>query len=177
MDTSKLKTAQDWIEKLANGINPLTSEPVKDGDIINNVHVSRCLFYVSEILEEFESQGSSSTRRRAFFMSAMEAEQIKISSSSGIAQFVRIVNEHTPSDMRSLPASQVIKWLRSNGYLYEVSFDGKHKTNLPTEKGNEIGITLSVAQNTEGQEYKRVMYDISAQRFLLSNIESIAYSR
>lgn len=179
MDTSKLKTAQDWIEKLANGLNPLTSEPVKEDDIINNVHISRCLFYVSEILVEMGSKESTltRTRKRAFCMTATEAEQIIILASSGIAQFVRTVNEHIPSDMRSLPASQVIKWLRSNGYLYEVSFDGKHKTNLPTEKGNEIGITLSVAQNTEGQEYKRVMYDISAQRFLLSNIESIAYSR
>ena len=39
IDITKLKTAQDWIEKLANGINPLTSEPVKENDIVNNIHV------------------------------------------------------------------------------------------------------------------------------------------
>lgn len=47
IDISKLRTAQDWIEKLANGINPLTLEPVKEDDIVNNVHISRCLFFVS----------------------------------------------------------------------------------------------------------------------------------
>lgn len=41
VDLSKLKTAKDWMEKLSNGINPLTSEPVKEDDIVNNVHISR----------------------------------------------------------------------------------------------------------------------------------------
>ena len=52
IDKTKLKTAQEWIEKLANGINPLTSEPVKENDIVNNVHISRCLFFVSEMLKK-----------------------------------------------------------------------------------------------------------------------------
>ena len=42
--------AKDWILKLANGINPLDGSIIPDGDIVNNVHISRCLFYVSELL-------------------------------------------------------------------------------------------------------------------------------
>lgn len=37
IDITKLKTAQEWIEKLANGINPITSEPVKEDERFNNV--------------------------------------------------------------------------------------------------------------------------------------------
>lgn len=40
-DSKKHLTAKVWIEKLANGINPLNDELVKDDDIINNVHISR----------------------------------------------------------------------------------------------------------------------------------------
>ena len=54
VDITKLRTAQDWIEKLANGINPLTLEPVKEDDIVNNVHISRCLFFVSGMLGKVE---------------------------------------------------------------------------------------------------------------------------
>lgn len=41
-----------YIDKLANGINPINDEPAADSDIINNVRLSRCLFYVSDILRQ-----------------------------------------------------------------------------------------------------------------------------
>ena len=178
IDISKLRTAQDWIEKLANGINPLTLEPVKEDDIVNNVHISRCLFFVSEMLGKVEPSESVSRRgRRTFWMTTREAEQINVLSPCGIAQFTKTVNEHIPADMKPLSVSTVIKWLRNNGYLYEANIDEKHKTNLPTEKGIQLGITVRIQQNPEGKEYQRVFYDISAQRVMLTNIESIAVIR
>ena len=54
IDMEKIITAKVWIEKLANGINPLNDELVKDDDLINNVHISRCLFYVAELLGEIK---------------------------------------------------------------------------------------------------------------------------
>ena len=177
IDVSKLKTAQDWIEKLANGINPLTLEPVKEDDIINNVHISRCLFFVSEILEKVKPTESTPKKAKPFMMSAREAERIVTNAPCGIAQFIRIVNEHIPKDMKQLSVVTVIKWLRNNGYLYEANIDDKHKTNLPTEKGIQLGITVKIQQDLEGKDYQRVFYDISAQRVMLSNIESIATSK
>ena len=177
IDISKLRTAQDWIEKLANGVNPLTLEPVKEDDIVNNVHISRCLFFVSEILGKVKPSESRTKRERPFWMSAKDAERIVTATPCGIAQFIKMVNKHISADMKPLSMVVVIKWLRNNGYLYEANIDDKHKTNLPTEKGIQLGITVSIQQNSEGQNYQRVLYDISAQRVLLSNIESIALSR
>ena len=157
IDKTKLKTAQEWIEKLANGINPLTSEPVKEDDIVNNVHISRCLFFVSEMLKKVKTTEYSSDGKKPFMITSQEAEKIAISAPCGIAQFMRAVNEGI-----------------NNGYLYEASKDGKHKTNLPTEKGNQIGITVRSQQNLEGQEFQQVVYDATAQRFILRNIGSIA---
>ena len=45
-----LLRAKTYIDKLANGINPLTDAPVSDDDCINQVRISRCLFYVSDVL-------------------------------------------------------------------------------------------------------------------------------
>ncbi len=178
IDMSKLKTAQDWVEKLANGINPLTLEPIKEDDIVNNVHISRCLFFVSEMLGKVEPPKSASRKgRRDFWMTSSEAEQIDILTPCGIAQFTKTVNEHIPADMKPLSVSTVIKWLRNNGYLYEANIDEKRKTNIPTEKGIQLGITVRIQQNLEGKEYQRVFYDISAQRVMLTNIESIAITR
>lgn len=177
VNLSKLKTAKDWMEKLSNGINPLSLEPVKEDDIINNVHISRCLFFVREMLEKIEKAETVSNRKKAFWMTALEAEKIVISDSCGIAQFTKTVNKSIPADMKPLSVATVIKWLRNNGYLYEAKIDDKHKTNLPTEKGIKLGMTVTVQLNPEGKEYNRVLYDISAQKVMLNNIESIALSR
>ncbi len=175
IDIEKLNSAKVWIEKLANGINPLNDELVKDDDLINNVHISRCLFYVSELLSDIKAGTSVERRsRKPFFLSAKDAVNIPISVPNGIANFIKYVNGYVPEDMKSLSVSQVIKWLRNEGMMQEVQKEDGHKTNLPTEKGNSIGITTEVQRNPEGLEYQRVVYNVGAQRFILSNIESIA---
>ena len=91
IDIKKLVTAKVWIEKLANGINPLSDELVKEDDIINNVHISRCLFYVTELLDEIKA-GTVVERkgRKTFFLSSKDAANIHISTPNGIANFVQI---------------------------------------------------------------------------------------
>lgn len=175
IDKEKLNSAKLWIEKLANGVNPLNDELVKDDDLINNVHISRCLFYVAELLGEINAGGAVNRKsRKAFFLSTTDAVNIPISTSNGIANFAKIVNAYIPADMKPLSAVQIIKWLRNEGFMQVFSKVDGHKTNLPTEKGNSIGITTEIQRNPEGMEYQRVVYSIDAQRFILNNIESIA---
>lgn len=175
IDVEKLNSAKAWIEKLANGINPLNDELVKDDDLINNVHISRCLFYVSELLGEINIGTSVERRsRKSFFLSKNDAVNIPISIPNGIANFVRLVNGYIPEGMKPLSAGQTIKWLRNEGLMKEVQKEDGHKTNLPTEKGNSIGITTEVQRNPEGIDYQRVVYSVDAQRFMLNNIEAIA---
>lgn len=175
INVEKLNSAKAWIEKLANGINPLNDELIKDDDLINNVHISRCLFYVSEILGEIKTGTPVERRcRKPFFLSTNDAENIPISIPNGIANFVRLVNGYIPEGMKPLSAGQTIKWLRNEGLLQEVSKADGRKTNLPSEKGNSIGITTEVQRNPEGIEYQRVVYSVDAQRFMLNNIEAIA---
>lgn len=174
VDKEKFNSAKIWIEKLANGINPLNDELVKDDDLINNVHISRCLFYVSELLGEIKVETSvERKRRKPFFLSKSEAENIPISTPNGISNLIRLVNIGIPQDMKPLTANQVIKWLRNEGLLQEESKGNGHKTNLPTERGTSIGITTIVHKTPEGLEYQRVVYSVEAQRFILNNIELI----
>ena len=49
-EREKIAYAKSFIDKMAEGINPLTGEQIPDGELLNNVRISRCLFYVSEIL-------------------------------------------------------------------------------------------------------------------------------
>ena len=38
-EKDKITLAQDWVRKLANGINPLTGNAVNEDDVVNNVHI------------------------------------------------------------------------------------------------------------------------------------------
>ena len=41
-----------YIDKLANGINPLDDSSIPEDDIVNNVRISRCFFFISDILNK-----------------------------------------------------------------------------------------------------------------------------
>ena len=58
-ELEKILYAKSFIDKLANGINPLDGTAVPDGELLNNVRIARCFFYVSSLLEkqiEYESK-------------------------------------------------------------------------------------------------------------------------
>ena len=58
-----MQRAKMYLDKLANGINPVTDQPASDSDCINQVRISRCLFYVSDVLRRvavFESGAEKS---------------------------------------------------------------------------------------------------------------------
>ena len=45
-ELEKVAYAKTFVDKLANGINPIDDQPVAENDVINNVRLSRCFFYV-----------------------------------------------------------------------------------------------------------------------------------
>ena len=63
MNIELLKHAKGYIEKMANGINPLTNEKIPDDELINNVRISRCLFYVNDILEDVLTNGGINNKK------------------------------------------------------------------------------------------------------------------
>lgn len=46
-ELEKIKRAKMYMDKLANGINPLDDSRVPETELINNVRLSRCFFFVS----------------------------------------------------------------------------------------------------------------------------------
>lgn len=59
-----MQRAKAYIDQLANGINPIDGTCVADSDVINNVRISRCLFYVSDILKRVIDNGGSISKKK-----------------------------------------------------------------------------------------------------------------
>ena len=51
-DLDVMKRAKQYIESLAKGIDPITGNEVSENDVVNNVRISRCLFYTAEVLQK-----------------------------------------------------------------------------------------------------------------------------
>ena len=176
-DRNKSIIAKDWILKLANGINPLDGSAIPDGDIVNNVHISRCLFYVSELLGTYQimSNKRSKAYENEFYIKLEYIEKVTIVERTGIASFVREINKLIPDNTRPISYGKILNWLMANGYLEEVEVDNFGKRKNPTASGSAVGISAGLREVTNGQ-YWAVEYNSNAQRFILSNINAISKS-
>ena len=51
-EQEKLHRAKHYIDSLANGLNPLDGTLIPEQDVVNNVKISRCRFFVSDVLRK-----------------------------------------------------------------------------------------------------------------------------
>ena len=95
VDQKKLRVAIDWISKLANGTNPIDGSTLPDNDIVNNVHISRCLFFVSNLLEDIGKKKPSSKKQYEleFQLTPEIVSNVYIAERTGIAMFVKEINK------------------------------------------------------------------------------------
>ena len=170
----RIRVAIEWIKKLAEGINPIDGSIIPDNDIVNNVHISRCLFFVANMLENVDRGRRSFKKEQKvrFQLTAEMASDVYIAEKTGIAMFVREINKVIPENMQSLSMQKVTQWLVSLGYLDERIRSDGHKYKVPTELGTSIGITSVWIDGRHGR-YPSVSYDANAQLFLLENISKV----
>ena len=64
-DLEIMQRARAYIEKMANGVNPITDQPVPDYETLNDVRISRCLFYVSDVLRQVIENGGEIGKKKA----------------------------------------------------------------------------------------------------------------
>jgi len=177
IDVERTKSAKEWIQKLANGINPLDNAPLSNTDIVNDVHISRCLFYVAEVLDN--SMRTRQPRQGKqyesnFVLSNEDLSRVVLAESTGIASFVREVNKVISDKVRPITVAQILQWLMNEGYLVEFILPDNRKTKQATEKGIAIGIQSCWKDSVDGNKYFSTLYNRDAQKFILSNINTMA---
>lgn len=176
MDINLVQHAKDYIDDLAKGINPLTQEEVGDNDVVNNVKISRCLFFVSAVLGEVIENGGIGKvvykKSSAFSADAIDLSKIEISPVPiNVSTIVKNINEQRPDDMDKLKVTAVTSWLVDINLLSVIQINNKnHKT--VTAEGTAMGILQEKRQGAYG-EYYNILYSDSAQQFIVDNLSSI----
>lgn len=179
-ELEKMQRAKMYIDKLANGINPIDDMPAPDDDIINNVRLSRCLFYVSGILQQvIDNEGLVGKRSRKdqnkapFSLNLEQRERFAYSDIPlPISKIVEQINSLVDLNiMNKLQSTAPPAWLVESGFLFIETRLGR-KQKLPTPSGEQIGISTEVRRSLNGP-YTAVLYGEEAQHFIIDNLDAI----
>ncbi len=174
-----LQRAKMYIDKLANGTNPLDNTALSENDIVNNVRISRCLFYVSDVLRKvIENNGNIGSQKRVkktdFIITEDELKNFDYSSKPiPVSEIAKRINDITDTEnCKKFTHRMVTQWLVEIGMLLETVNEKDEKCKRPTQQGAELGIFVEERMGERGP-YKVVVYNTSAQSFIIDNIYCI----
>ena len=178
-ELEKIEYAKSFIDKLAQGINPIDDSLIPDGDIANNVRLSRCFFYVSDILRRVIENGGIEAnvpkpKKADFRITPEQRENIRFSREPiSVSVFTDILNETADTEnMTKLTAVMITKWLQEKGLLQTiVRADGKN-AKMPTENGRAMGISTEEMSGKYGN-YTIVLYNTDMQKYIVDSIDEI----
>lgn len=176
-DKDKIAQAQDWVRKLANGINPLNGSFVNEDDVVNNVHISRCLFYVADLLGKCSERRTRQNlaRNLSFAISSFRKEKYNYVEAISISAFAKEIEKLIPENMQAISYKSMTRWLIQNGFLVEsVPYANGRVFKIASEKGNRVGIYTEERESDSIGHYLVTLYNREAQRFLLEHLEDIS---
>lgn len=178
-ELEKMQRANMYISKLANGIDPISDAELPNDSILNNVRLSRCFFYVSEILRQVIENGGTDKKGRkdsriAFALTAESRDAFEYSKEPiSISDFVSKLNDLIDATtMRTIASVTITNWLVEKGFLLTVEMPNGKKSRHPTKQGEDIGLSWQLRQGREG-DYHMVFYNEYAQRFIIDHLEDI----
>ena len=178
-DMQKLMTSITYLDRIADGKNPVNNTPVPDDSILNDPNIIRCMFFVKEVLEAVKRNsgvvgGKNKEPAKMDFpfdvLSAFEYKEDK-----PITKLVDQFNEMVDVNIyKKLTYKPIRDWLKAKEYLEEQYFEKYHKNILiPTEKGKKLGIVSEERISITRPDYIVLIYTKPAQEFIVNNIENI----
>ncbi len=180
-ELEKIKRAKMYVDKLANGINPIDDTKIPDEDIINHVRLSRCLFFVSDVLRQVIENGGTKTTAVSKNSKKLPLEvsleqrnrfaysEIPIAASEIAKRVNALVNEE---NRQKLTYDDILTWLIEIGMMEFASTPDGERTRQPTENGIKNGISVQERTGNNGI-YHVVVYNIAAQHFIIDNLDAI----
>ena len=177
-ELEKIEYTKSFIDDLANGINPLDGTPVPDGELLNNVRISRCMFYVSDILRQVIEKGGVKPQKKEkkapFEITSEQLERFEYSDKpiplSEIAKRLKALID--TEKMQRLTYKALAAWLIDIGALKEKENDEGKKKKYPTDMGKSLGISEEKRSGMYG-DYIVVVYNREAQQFVIDNLSSV----
>lgn len=179
VDMKKLDTAILYLQRIADGNNPVNNMPADDDTVLNNPNVIRCMYFVKEVLEEVKRNnghiGKNAKRSDKLDFPVEALTAFAYREDKPISKLVGQINESIDDRINlKLSYKPILQWLKLNGFLVEEFSQEFNKTvTLPTDKGHQIGIRAERRNSATGVEYMYVIYGKQAQEYIVQNMATI----
>lgn len=183
-ELEKLAAVKVVVEKLADGINPITNLPILHDSVINDINMCRYFCYIADILScIIKNNGGYSfqntrTKLPPFYIDADELNSFKfyehpVVLSKLASQLNSLVDS---SKMRRISPQTLAGFLADEGLLKEEKLPNGKYMKLPTPSGREIGISTKVL-GLGGEGYVAVLFNKNAQQYLIENLPRFLHQR
>ena len=172
-----MQRAKMYLDKLAQGIDPITDQEMPEDSTLNNVRLARCFFYVSDVLGRVIANGGligEKTKLQPFSITMEQLSKVPLSPEPvRVTQLTEMISAAADDPQRKkLRTTVITDWLMEKGFLeQQVGPDGKNKR-VPTREGLILGLSTQIRQGLHG-DYQAVYYNTAAQQFVLDNLFAI----
>lgn len=173
-----MQRAKMYMEKLANGINPIDGSVIPEGEIVNHVRLSRCFFYVANVLGRvIESSGVVAQKpmtKSPFYLPVARRELFAFSAEPiTVSEIAKRINALiAQEEMERITTTMLTQWLLSVEMLVITKDPEGRLLKRPTPRGQAMGIRLESRTGMKG-EYAVVIYHLDAQHFVLDNLDAV----
>lgn len=181
-----MQRAKNYLDQMANGIDPLSGQPIPEGELLHNARISRCLTYVSGVLEQIIAQGGTlpahtepspvgkKPQKQPFELDEASRARFPFSDEPLlISEIVKRINEMIDENrMNKLRIKSFSAWLLQSGLLEEQITENNRPVKRPTEVGSTLGIQTAQRTGKNGP-YLAVLYPRSMQKFLIDHLDDV----
>ena len=175
-ELEKMAYTKAFVDKLAEGINPMTDSPIPAGELLHQPRVAGCMKYLSELLDTVIRNGGIGKveRTRPFTIHPARLADFRYAPVPVPArEITRRLDDLTGDPlMKSLSVQAINRWLLAAGYLYTDTADPQNPRKLPTEAGRRLGLLTEQKLGRDG-EYTAVLFNESAQRYVVAHLFDI----
>lgn len=179
VDLEKLEVAIKYIDRMAEGKNPVKNVAVEDDSVLNNPNVIRCMFFIKEILEAVQvNDGVIGGRKAKPSKTPFPYEclsEFQYMEDTSIAHFMaQLKGLARDPNVRGIGTKPVTDWLKAKGYLVDIldRYTGKMRPQV-TDAGIKLGLYMQDRTSMNGNAYQIIMYSQKAQEYIAANLETI----
>lgn len=171
------RRAKEYMDALAQGVDPIRGRPVPPGDTLSQERLRRCFQYVSGVLAKVIAEQSAPARDYAAALRGILSPADLTASVSYSQEPVSLVSfwadlskEHlVPLGLRNVSTNWLLDWLEAKGIFTRQGPDAEP---VVSDQGQALGLIVQLAQ-AEGKQRSWWRYSVAEpmQRMIVENLE------
>jgi hypothetical protein len=176
MKIEELKQLRQYAVCLENGVDPTSGIEFVEDTVLVLPQIKSYNKKVRELIDALLRGNESypAGNKIPFFLTDKEINEFLYSDTPiSISKLCYIVNNDIPCGMKKIYGKNITYGLLKMGFLQMTSISDDEFVKIPTEKGSELGISIEKHINKYGNEYSVNLYNINAQKFIITHLEEI----